>query len=334
MYVAALCELRMEEASWQKSKKLDDTQRKLDLFYKEMDLVKKYQDLGGISGGSKVNGGRGGGGERKKGEQDGGGGMGATPILDLEGGGMEANSDRMKQDDGHDLELELERALSMEPNPDTSEADSNDSTRPTRSNFRLVLKPLPLDDASNGDTSSSHDNACTSNEEEFIGHKQCPHTAMLLFHCPWGTEHSCGFSGCGSSGKPEECEVGVTGGDVTGSDVEPEHESELLVFEHIEHDFKPLPEAPHKVPEPPQRVLSHKKYPQGYHSLEFLPYNPLPDQLEVAIFSKGRHTPLPLYHDPYWPRKGECLELVAEMKGNPHIGYMGTFITPEARGAR
>ena len=334
MYVAALCELRMEEASRLKSEKLDDTQRKLDLFYKKMDLVKKYQDLGGVSGGSKVNvGGSSGRHERKKGEWGGGsgGGMGATPVLDIEGSGMEARPDRMKQDDEHDLELELDRALSMESRPDTSEADSNDSTRPTRSNFRLVLKPLPLDDASSDDTSSSHDNACTSSKvQEFIGQKQCPHTTML-FQCPWG------FGRCGSSDELKECEVGVTGSDVTGSNVELEHESELLVFEHIEHDFKPLPETPHSHgnPETPQRVLSYKQYPRDYHSLEFLPYNPLPDQLEAAIFPKRRHAPLPLYHDPYWPRKGECLELVAEMKGNPHVvSYLGTFITPEARGAR
>ena len=122
----------------------------------------------------------------------------------------------------------------------------------------------------------------------------------------------------------------MTGNDVTSSDGGPSPavdvlESELLIFDHIEQDFH----------QPKPTATLYKEYPQDYHSLEFLPYNPLPNQLEAAIFPKQPHEPLPLYHDPYWPRKKECLELVKEMRGNAHlVSYMGTSITPEARGAR
>ena len=44
----------MEEASRARAEKLDDTQRKLDLFYKKMDLVRKHQSVGGVAERSKV----------------------------------------------------------------------------------------------------------------------------------------------------------------------------------------------------------------------------------------------------------------------------------------
>ena len=43
MYQAALCELKMEEVSRERSDKLDQTQRKLDQFYENMDLMRQNQ---------------------------------------------------------------------------------------------------------------------------------------------------------------------------------------------------------------------------------------------------------------------------------------------------
>ena len=43
MYQAALCELKMEEVSRERSDKLDQTQRKLDHFYETMDLMRQNQ---------------------------------------------------------------------------------------------------------------------------------------------------------------------------------------------------------------------------------------------------------------------------------------------------
>lgn len=74
-------------------------------------------------------------------------------------------------------------------------------------------------------------------------------------------------------------------------------------------------------------------YPLLYHSLEFLPYNPLPEQLEKVIFPI-RTNPLASYDDPYWPSKGPCLNLVQEVRDNPQIAsFPGTFLPPSARGA-
>ena len=43
MYQAALCELKMEEVSRERTDKLDQTQRKLDQFYENMDLMRQNQ---------------------------------------------------------------------------------------------------------------------------------------------------------------------------------------------------------------------------------------------------------------------------------------------------
>ena len=43
MYQAALCELKMEEVSRERSDRLDETQRKLDQFYENIDLMRQNQ---------------------------------------------------------------------------------------------------------------------------------------------------------------------------------------------------------------------------------------------------------------------------------------------------
>ena len=76
-----------------------------------------------------------------------------------------------------------------------------------------------------------------------------------------------------------------------------------------------------------------REYPQMYYNLEFLPYNPIPERLD-AMLLPFKENPLPLYDDPYWPTKRECLNLLGEIRAKPnYVTFTGTFITPEARGA-
>ena len=76
------------------------------------------------------------------------------------------------------------------------------------------------------------------------------------------------------------------------------------------------------------------EYPSSYRSLEFLPYNPLPVQLEEVVFPDRSH-PLASFDDPYWPSKGECLDLVSALRVTGVVsGFTGTFLNPEARGAK
>ena len=90
----------------------------------------------------------------------------------------------------------------------------------------------------------------------------------------------------------------------------------------------------HKLPEPsPQSEPDVISPSASYRGMEFLPYNPLPAQLEEAMFP-DRSSPLAQYDDPMWPSKGECLEMVATVKSSSPIArFTGTFLTPEARGA-
>ena len=43
MYLGSICELKMELASQERTRKLDNTQKKLDQFYENMELVQKLQ---------------------------------------------------------------------------------------------------------------------------------------------------------------------------------------------------------------------------------------------------------------------------------------------------
>ena len=98
---------------------------------------------------------------------------------------------------------------------------------------------------------------------------------------------------------------------------------ETSIFDYIE------PDKVKNLPTP----SGQKEYPLSYHSLAFLPYNPLPEQLEKVIFP-SRTNPLAAFDDPYWPAKGPCLALVQEVRENPHIAsFPGTFLPPAARGA-
>ena len=75
------------------------------------------------------------------------------------------------------------------------------------------------------------------------------------------------------------------------------------------------------------------EYSPAYQAMEFLPYNPLPAQLEETIFP-DRARPLATFDDPYWPSKADCLRLVDSLRGTASAlaSFTGTFLSPEARG--
>ena len=173
----------------------------------------------------------------------------------------------------------------------------------TRSNFRLVLKPLPPEEVNKESSGNAQqvDGSCT---------EEC-----LSVHP--GSDEKIGSDEKTGSGEDKKSDP---------------YKDEIAVFDHIEPDFRPVSNS--KISDQ-SKLPTQKEYPLNYHSLEFLPYNPLPDQLEAAIFPRRPLHPLPLHDDPYWPRKKECLDLVKDLKGNPQlVSYTGTFITPEARGAK
>lgn len=370
MYHAALCERRMEAASVERTHKLDDTQRKLDLFYSNMDLIRKQQaseeGLEEMGGGSEVGVNKNG---RRKTRRRKNGleeirAVHAVPVLDpnTRNGGMDSEGNG---------ELDLERALDQSLNKTEEDLPkNNESSREgkakTRLNFRLVLKPLPsgskeeeekaggvaIDDAGSGGSNR----CCIDGESGLIPEpNRCPNEAVSSFF------HDTLVRGCRpcyvsvpyphtSRNKRTEfggkwvwsstAEIKTDGrenidnedsnkntDEASSSGNGRRYDNEMAVFDHIEQDFH------HPQANAPSTSTPSTEYPPKYYSLEFPPYNPLSKKLEGTIFPKT-HSPRPLFHDPYWPRKRECLDLVRDLKRNSHLnGYMGTFITPEARGA-
>ncbi len=49
MYLGSLCELQREQASVERSRKLDSTQKKLDQFYENMEMLQRLQQPGSQS---------------------------------------------------------------------------------------------------------------------------------------------------------------------------------------------------------------------------------------------------------------------------------------------
>lgn len=122
---------------------------------------------------------------------------------------------------------------------------------------------------------------------------------------------------------------------------------ELSMFDHVvfELQFPRSTDRPKASGTDPSKLLTPedlinamnnpppREYPQMYYNLEFLPYNPIPERLD-AMLLPFKENPLPLYDDPYWPTKRECLNLLGEIRAKPnYVAFTGTFITPEARGA-
>ena len=94
---------------------------------------------------------------------------------------------------------------------------------------------------------------------------------------------------------------------------------ELSMFDHVVFEAQvprdPIPKAigtdPTKLATPEDLIKAVnnsllREYPQMYYNLEFLPYNLIPDRLG-AMLLHFKESPLPLYDDPYWPTKRECL---------------------------
>ena len=74
------------------------------------------------------------------------------------------------------------------------------------------------------------------------------------------------------------------------------------------------------------------EYSSVYQALEFLPYNPLPIEMEELIFPE-RSRPLAIFDDPYWPNKASCIKLVESLKGTSALStFTGTYLSPEAKG--
>lgn len=331
----------MEQASRARSEKLDNTQQKLDLFYSNMELVRKHQNLGGVVERAGLEGGVAVAVTREKRTtveadyESEANSVNATPVSDSELDSADGTGSKQETN----LELELEQALSrLESDTESTEAtnDSNktsDEVQQTRSNFRLVLKPLPPNDGLDGPPSLRKQQgvACEGKEGCVCCLEQCPNQVLLLFQYPG----SCSRRGVASKGETRDSSAHQRGGsDETGSDETGSEEphnlvDELAMFDHIEQEL-----IPDTDPKDLQNT-PHKEYPLAYHTLEFLPYNPLPDRLEAVLFPRQLHAPLPLFNDPYWPRKRDCLQLVNEMKNNPKLSsFTGSFISPEARGIR
>ena len=321
MFLAATCEHRMEQASKMRNEKLDETQKKLDLFYSNMDLVKQQQAMATAPPTSapvpttKASKGQD---SRKK-------DLGADGV-GLNSKVKRGREERAVRGDGTRIEarssqgkLDLERALDQALNESegskrsqqnqSNKSDKEGSKERTRPNFRLVLKPLPPEELENNgpptiSTATSDVVVHCFDEAWQLFYKQSPNLQYEELECE----------------EDEEEELESNSGNSL---------SEILMLDKIEQET-PL-QQPHV---DLSKLTPRREYPKDLYLLEFLPYHPLPDVLEEVMFP-SQEKPLPSFHDPYWPRKRECLDLVREMKNTPGIvRYTGTFITPEARGAK
>ena len=338
MYFAAICEHRMNMASKERSDKIDDTQKKLDMFYSTMELLKKNQYYGGVASGAwssdMASRGSAGRKERKNTSPH------ATPTdFDLDPNLVVYDDMELKPDPDVELEKKLEEALDASQGGgavggacDQVNDSSGGEVKRTRSNFRLKLKPLPP--AEEVEPIPSASDQSKSLNAEAIQKRSCVDCCPNHYWRQFPGNRFCCMSckgqddeeGIDRNGSRTGCEKGGVACSLE------RREDELAIYETMEPElnFKDATKESAPAMPPPK-----KEYPQDYHSLEFLPYNPLPEQVEAAIFPREAGEPLPLYHDPYWPRKRECLELVSQLKINPHmIGFTGTFISPEARGVR
>ena len=313
MFLAAMCEQRMELASRQRNQKLDETQKKLDLFYANMDLVKKQQ-LAASAGAPTppVKTTRAASESRKKssGEesrvvQD------KKMKLDQDGGSKSCPhvSKEVEKEDrvnGRDLEQALDQVLNeSDGKSQLQSSETGKSTERTRPYFRLVLKPLPPEELEDKTVAES---VGRTDEEH------CFNTGWsLLLHQSPNLHY-----------EYQELE-----NDHVESEWSISSWNEILMLEKIEPATPPL--QPHV---DLSKLAPRREYPKNLYSVEFLPYHPLPDVLEEVVYPPGDLATPPLFHDPYWPRKRVCLDLVREMRNIPGVEqYTGTFITPEARGA-
>ena len=324
MYVAAVCELRMEQASKARSEKLDETQKKLDMFYANMDLVKQQQVMASVPTTPGPNSGK-----RVDPESTGPGrSSGAEPTSKEKVGREDKKAEHRESTVGEkeggesissrklDLEKALDQALNesevstVDVRSQSSKCSKEGSEKRSCSSIRLVLKPLPPEELEQGETGTDvsgrpdvdhyHDEYCFDRRWQLF-HDQSPNMQYEGWEC-------------------DNEESGSTGADSL---------NEILMLNMIEKDSPP--QQPHV---DLSKLAPRKEYPKDLHTKEFSPYHPLPDVLDDIIFPFVK-LPLPIFHDPYWPRKKGCLDLVREIRALPGVvKYTGTFITSGARRAK
>ena len=81
--------------------------------------------------------------------------------------------------------------------------------------------------------------------------------------------------------------------------------------------------------------VKESEYSVVFRNLEFLPYHPLPVELDEVVFPE-RSRPLEIFDDPYWPNKASCVRLVEKL-GSADSGvstYTGTYLSPNAKGTK
>lgn len=98
---------------------------------------------------------------------------------------------------------------------------------------------------------------------------------------------------------------------------------------------QPSPSSDSTKPDLPE-VKKHSKkssYSTIYRNLEFLPYNPLPSELDDLIFP-DKSRPLALFDDPFWPGKANCISLAESLEGTTSSmsAYTGTYLSPKSKG--
>ena len=363
MHLSAVCERRMELASRQHSDKMDDTQKKLDLFYSNIDQVKQQQATGSVAMTPTmkiaewqdiarkeeeiVGAGRTGNTKRVEitindgGIEDRDSGVGltdATPVLDSEMvlGGTKKDVEASTYEGHLDLEEALDQALNNETESRTKKGHRHSRNRSggddrvlhsTRANLRVVVKlSSPPDLAEEIETKIL---SLGNQETRSVNSGYCLNEVRSLFMQ---------MSPNMDSKEIERSQFLESVNEDSMSGMEPhdsfglssQHKDEVLMFELVERDVPP----PQHVAEDLTKLTPRREYPKDYHNLEFLPYHPLPDYLETELFP-SQATPLPPYHDPYWPRKKECIEMAGVLKGSPGLAsYTSTFVSSEARGLR
>lgn len=356
--MAAVCEHRLELASKKHSEKMDDTQKKLDQFYSNIDQVQQQQATEETATTWTTTMGEWEEDAGKEGEADRSTSTGndwrmrTTPrvegVEDINPGvdlrhpipdsGMELDGtkegiDSSTHEGNFDLEAALEQALSNKTDSGTkgdhphslNRSDRGDGVKEqTGPGSELEQGPHPHEETANLET--VFDSSMTVS----VTADCCLDRFRSLF-----LQQSLNMEY--KEAETDHFSETVNADPMLGTEhrespsLSSQHRDEVLMLELIERD-SPLPPQP--APVAPAKPSSTREYPKDYHTLEFLPYHPLPDKLEAVVFP-SRATPLSEHDDPYWPRKKECVDMARDLKGGQGLAsYTSTFIAPEARGIR
>ena len=362
MYLAAVCEHRMERASKERNEKLEETQRKLDQFYYNMDLVKQQQVEGapvtkplmgaytrrGNAGEKEVMAAR----DRTdsdrmkiptvdEGEEEKRKHLKWTDTTSFQDPGMELGGKDVGLESGSlgeslDLEQALDQALCNDSDSGTNTGDLHSSDMvdedtkkpetPQTSNFEQLDKPLPPVESVGTKVAVAH--SFVDSDAASKNGNCCLHEIHLMFI--QFANKVCREPGRKLLSKEKNETLILEGEDCDNHSLQ--YKEEVLMLGLIEVGKPVSPTA--QDPMDRTKLTLQRDYLKSEHYLEFPPYSPLPDQLEKLMFpSEGG--PRPTHNDPYWPMKKECLELAQNLRTNPGLaGYSGTFIAPGARGVR